>query len=83
MMMAKREQEEESPPAFATPAPQLSSVQDLERRLQLIGNSPDPAVAQQKPAPVPGPAAPAPAAQAPVKAGKTALLVSVIIVVVL
>lgn len=82
MEMARPEKvmagESAAPPAFATPAPQLSSVEDLQRRLKMIGDSPDPApaagAATLKPAPKPAP--PAPAAAAPVQGGgKTALLV--------
>jgi hypothetical protein len=70
---------ESAPPAFATPTPQLSSVEDLERRLKMIGNSPDasaPPAAELKPAPKAAPRAPAPAAAAAAgMSGKTALLV--------
>lgn len=79
MMMSKPQeaQEDVSPPAFTTPVPQLSSVEDLERRLKLIGNAnpaPVPALAPpvevSKPFAVPPPTAP----EASVKSGKTALL---------
>jgi hypothetical protein len=56
-------------PALASTAPQLSSVEDLERRLKLIGTAPP--VADMKPASAPT-AAVTPAAT---MGGKTALLV--------
>jgi hypothetical protein len=84
MEMAKPETmaRESAPPSIATATPQLSSVEDLERRLKMIGNSPDaaaaaaaaaPPVAQMKPPPQVAP--PAAAAAAPSMSGKTALLV--------
>lgn len=81
MMMSKPQeaQEDVSPPAFTTPVPQLSSVEDLERRLKLItsasppaATAPAPPVEVSKPFAVPPPAAP----ETSVKSGKTALLVS-------
>ncbi len=73
---SKEMEEESSPPAFATPVPLLSSVEDLERRLKLIGNaspSPAPSVEDLKPAATP---APVPvAATTSAMSGKTALLV--------
>ena len=83
MMMSKPQeaQEDVSPPAFTTPVPQLSSVEDLERRLKLITSASPPAatapasappVEVSKPFAVPPPAAP----ETSVKSGKTALLVS-------
>ena len=75
--------EEEAPPAFAAPptAAKTGSVEDLERRLAMLGDAEEtkkpaaPVVtdALQAPAAVQAPAAAAPAA---VKGGKNALLVS-------
>jgi hypothetical protein len=85
MMMAKRapETEEEAPPAFAT-APALkktpqSAVEDLERRLQMLGGSsapPDVISTDDEEEKSPAAVAPAPAESAAVKGGKNALLVS-------
>lgn len=77
MEMERPKQEVAEAPAFATPAPQLSSVEDLERKLALIGKAElpaKPAAEVKPPAPVPAPAA-VPAA-AKVQGGKNALLVS-------
>lgn len=84
MMMSKTNDTEEagSLPAFTTPTPQLSSVEDLERRLKLIGNA-SPPTEDLKPAAVTAPVtftapvAPAPVSTASTAAmtGKTALLV--------
>ena len=87
MMMSKPAQgkeEEPAVPAFATRAPAVSAVQDLERRLAMLGGeeaAPAPLVDLQPPPP---PVAVAPVAQvgtttekkpAAVKGGKNALLV--------
>lgn len=56
--------------ALASTAPQLSSVQDLERRLKLIGDAPKAATVPVM-TPAVAPAAPAVASMS----GKTALLV--------
>ena len=72
MEMAKPEKIESELPAFATPTPKLSSVEDLERRLRMIENSPDPASAVTATKPAPQAKAPPPTAAS----GKTALLVS-------
>ena len=57
-------------PALASSAPQLSSVEDLERRLKLIGNAPPADTVIVKPA-----AAAAPPAATSGMTGKAALLV--------
>ena len=89
MMMSKpapEATEEEAPPAFAAPpaaAAKTGSVEDLERRLAMLGDAADDA---KKPAaapvntdalqaPVAAVQAPAAAAPAVVKGGKNALLV--------
>lgn len=81
-------EEEEAPPAFAAPpAAKTGSVEDLERRLAMLGDAEDakkPAAvaaapvntdALQAPPTVQAPAAAAPAA---VKGGKNALLVRLV-----
>lgn len=80
MMSKPAPEREEKPPAFATPPPQLSSVEDLERKLKMLSDVsvPEPAPAAPAPAPVvqeaAKPPAAAPAAAAPMS-GKSALLV--------
>ena len=81
---AQGKEEEPAVPAFATRAPAVSAVQDLERRLAMLGGeeaAPAPLVDLQ---PSPPPVAVAPVAQvgtttekkpAAVKGGKNALLV--------
>jgi len=76
-MMAKpaQDKEEEGPPAFATPAPQLSSVADLERRLKILdaADAPTPKVGT-KPTGTQQVSGGPVAASAGVKGGKNALL---------
>mmetsp|Transcript_110166 Transcript_110166/g.318437 ORF Transcript_110166/g.318437 Transcript_110166/m.318437 type:complete len:554 (-) Transcript_110166:100-1761(-) len=74
MEKPKEQQASNAPPAFATPAPQLSSVEDLERRLQMIGNSSPETAPAAAPVADTKPAAAAAPAATPVKGGKTALL---------
>ncbi len=87
MMMSKpapkAEKTEEAPPAFAAPpASKLGTVEDLERRLAMLGSAEE----DKKPAaatfvaPVQAPVdVAASVAPVPVKGGKNALLVSTII----
>ena len=93
MMMSKpapeSKEETAAPPAFATaPVAQKqtpqSAVEDLERRLALLGNAEEkPAAAPPPPAistvPAPVAAAPAAAPAAAVKGGKNALLVRLLL----
>lgn len=81
MMMSKpatTQEEEPQAPAFATPTPAISAVQDLERKLAMIGTEEE----QTAPAAAPAAVAVAPPPQedskqpAAVKGGKNALLVS-------
>ena len=82
MMMAKaaQEKEEEGPLAFATPAPQLSSVADLERRLKILDAAETPTpTTHLKPAGVPQVSGGPMVASTGVKGGKNALLVRILV----
>lgn len=76
------EEEASAPPSFAAPTSQkTSAVEDLERRLAMLGGEdlkPAAVVAPTPPAPVVAPTTAAAAAAAPtaMKGGKNALLVS-------
>ena len=88
MMMSKpapttQEEESQVPPAFATPTPAVSAVQDLERKLAILGAEEEQTAAPPAPpaaavAPVPPPTMQEESKQPPaaLKGGKNALLVS-------
>ena len=82
MMMSNQttenKEETAAAPAFSTPTPQLSSVADLERRLQILDTADQAPPAAPAPAPVAPPSELKPAPKPAAPSGKSALLVRVV-----